>query len=57
MEKIYHRKKKPPQVIVCVRISPEEKHKLKIVCAELNISIQEFIRRLLSTEFKNGLEK
>ena len=45
--KEYERKTKEPFVMVQIRVSKEERRKLRMVCAELGVSLQEFVRKLL----------
>lgn len=47
MPKVYKRKFKEPFVIVQMRFRISERQQLKALCGELDMSIQEFIKRVL----------
>jgi len=45
--KTYDRINKGPYVLLQIRLTPEELRKLRVLAAELGITAQEFIKRLL----------
>jgi len=47
MGKLFFRKKSDPYCLIQFRLTVGERDKLKVLCAELGLTLQEFIRRIL----------
>ena len=51
MAKVYYRKDGTSYTMLQIQLKISERNRLRILCAELGISMQEFIKRLLRNQF------
>lgn len=55
MGKIYKRKNGTSYTILQIGLKVHERNKLRVLCAELGLSMQEFIKRLIRSKFPDIL--
>lgn len=51
MAKIRYRKNNEPYTMLTIRMRVRDRNKLRVLCAELDVSMQEFVLRLLRNKF------
>jgi hypothetical protein len=57
MPKKFHRRRKPPFVLVQIRMSPQAHKRLKVLCLELEVSVQAFMTALIGGKLREFKKK